>query len=106
MVEPARRGSKYAAINPGAGQRRFSSVWLGCPSTSDKALKPWAPQPARNRAVPFSHRLTPPSQTIRYGRQGHLPARAKIFLGSDKVQFVATFVYNLQYKTPPKVQGK
>jgi len=33
-------------------------------------------------------------QTIRHGRQGHMPAQNEL-LGNDKVQLVAAYVYSL-----------
>jgi cytochrome c oxidase cbb3-type subunit 3 len=43
-------------------------------------------------------------QTIRLGRQGHMPAQADL-LGNDKVQLLAAYVYSLS-KGPDQLAAK
>ncbi len=40
--------------------------------------------------------LTQLEQTIRHGRQGHMPAQNEL-LGNDKVQLLAAYVYSLSH---------
>ena len=43
-------------------------------------------------------------QTIRHGRQGHMPAQSEL-LGNDKVQLLAAYVYSLSHGNKPQAEN-
>ena len=44
-------------------------------------------------------------QTIRYGRQGTMPAQEE-HLGNDKVHLLAAYVYSLSHKNAAETESK
>lgn len=78
-----------------AGQQVFSSTCVACHgSTGTGVAAMGAPDLTQPGGYIYGTSLAQLQQTIRLGRQGHMPAQANL-LGNDKVQVLAAYVYSL-----------
>ena len=78
-----------------AGQQVFSSTCVACHGATGKGTEAMgAPNLTQPGGFIYGTSLAQLQQTIRLGRQGHMPAQADL-LGNDKVQLLAAYVYSL-----------
>lgn len=99
-------GRKYAALDTTPGQPWFSSPRVGWRGTSEKSNEAMGAPTCTQPGGAIFASLNSAIADYPLRSPGSFACSGQNILGSDKVQLVATFVYNLQYKTPPKVQGK
>ncbi|RRV05666.1 cytochrome-c oxidase, cbb3-type subunit III [Pseudomonas sp. v388] len=78
-----------------AGQQVFSSTCVACHGSTGTGVEAMgAPNLTQPGGYIYGTSLAQLQQTIRLGRQGHMPAQADL-LGNDKVQVLAAYVYSL-----------
>jgi cytochrome c oxidase cbb3-type subunit 3 len=78
-----------------AGQQVFSSTCVACHGSTGTGVEAMgAPNLTQPGGYIYGTSLAQLQQTIRLGRQGHMPAQADL-LGNDKVQLLAAYVYSL-----------
>ena len=78
-----------------AGQKIFATNCAACHGPQGKGTPAMgAPDLTASAAWIYGSSLTQIQQTIRNGRQGHMPAQQDI-LGNDKVHLLAAYVYSL-----------
>ena len=78
-----------------AGQKIFATNCAACHGPQGKGTAAMgAPDLTASAAWIYGSSLTQIQQTIRNGRQGHMPAQQDI-LGNDKVHLLAAYVYSL-----------
>ncbi|MEG5266451.1 cytochrome-c oxidase, cbb3-type subunit III [Pseudomonas sp. JDS28PS106] len=78
-----------------AGQQVFSSTCVACHGSKGTGVEAMgAPDLTQPGGYLYGTSLAQLQQTIRLGRQGHMPAQANL-LGNDKVQVLAAYVYSL-----------
>jgi cytochrome c oxidase cbb3-type subunit 3 len=78
-----------------AGQQAFSSTCTACHGANGQGTAAMgAPNLTHPAGFIYGTGLTQLEQTIRHGRQGHMPAQNEL-LGNDKVQLLAAYVYSL-----------
>lgn len=78
-----------SGADPVAGQQVFSSTCVACHGSSGTGVEALgAPDLTQPGGYIYGTSLAQPQQTIRLGRQGHMPAQADL-LGNDKVQMLA-----------------
>ena len=91
---------KGAAFNLQAGQQAYATTCVACHGPEGKGNPLLgAPDLTAPTAFIYGTSLAQLQQTIRHGRQGHMPAQNEL-LGNDKVQLVAAYVYSLSHGTP------
>lgn len=78
-----------------AGQQAFSTTCTACHGANGQGTEAMgAPNLTHPAGFIYGTSLTQLEQTIRHGRQGHMPAQNEL-LGNDKVQLLAAYVYSL-----------
>jgi cytochrome c oxidase cbb3-type subunit 3 len=78
-----------------AGQQTFSTTCAACHGPAGHGTQAMgAPDLTQPSGFIYGSSLAQLQQTIRYGRQGHMPAQTDL-LGNDKVQLLAAYVYSL-----------
>lgn len=86
-----------------AGQQAYSSTCVACHGAAGKGMALMgAPDLTQPSGFIYGTSLAQLQQTIRQGRQGHMPAQAEL-LGNDKVQLLAAYVYSLSKPAAPAV---
>jgi cytochrome c oxidase cbb3-type subunit 3 len=80
-----------------AGQQAFSTTCVACHGATGHGTEAMgAPNLTHPAGFIYGTSLTQLEQTIRHGRQGHMPAQNEL-LGNDKVQLLAAYVYSLSH---------
>jgi cytochrome c oxidase cbb3-type subunit 3 len=80
-----------------AGQQAFSTTCVACHGANGQGTEAMgAPNLTHPAGFIYGTSLTQLEQTIRHGRQGHMPAQNEL-LGNDKVQLLAAYVYSLSH---------
>ena len=88
-----------------AGQQVFSSTCVTCHGSSGTGVEAMgAPDLTQPSGYIYGTSLAQLQQTIRLGRQGHMPAQADL-LGNDKVHVLAAYVYSLS-RSPDQLPEK
>ena len=78
-----------------AGQQAFSTMCVACHGANGQGTEAMgAPNLTQPAGFIYGTSLAQLEQTIRHGRQGHMPAQNEL-LGNDKVQLLAAYVYSL-----------
>ncbi len=78
-----------------AGQQAFSTMCVACHGANGQGTEAMgAPNLTQPAGFIYGTSLAQLQQTIRHGRQGHMPAQNEL-LGNDKVQLLAAYVYSL-----------
>lgn len=84
-----------AKADPVAGQKIFATTCVACHGPEGKGMQVLgAPDLTRPGAFIYGSSYAQLQQTIRYGRQGQMPAQEAI-QGNDKVHILAAYVYSL-----------
>lgn len=95
-----RRLPEDANADAGNGQKLFAANCVACHGAEGKGTPMLgAPDLTRPAAFIYGSSFAQLQQTIRYGRQGQMPAQAQL-QGNDKVHVLAAYVYSLSH--PPK----
>lgn len=82
-----------------AGQKLFSTTCVACHGATGQGTQAMgAPNLTQPAGFIYGSSLAQLQQTIRYGRQGQMPAQTDL-LGNDKVQLLAAYVYSLSQGT-------
>ncbi|MFB4393650.1 MULTISPECIES: cytochrome-c oxidase, cbb3-type subunit III [unclassified Pseudomonas] len=82
-------------VDVDAGQKLFAANCVACHGPSGKGTPAMgAPDLTHPQAFIYGSSFAQLQQTIRYGRQGQMPAQAEI-QGNDKVHLLAAYVYSL-----------
>lgn len=85
-----------------AGQQTFSTTCAACHGPTGQGTQAMgAPDLTQPAGFIYGSSLAQLQQTIRYGRQGHMPAQTDL-LGNDKVQLLAAYVYSLSQDNSQK----
>ncbi|MCC6075492.1 cytochrome-c oxidase, cbb3-type subunit III [Pseudomonas sp. GCM10022188] len=83
-----------------AGQKIFATNCVACHGPAGKGTPMMgAPDLTASTGWIYGSSLPQLQQTIRFGRQGHMPAQTEL-LGNDKVHLLAAYVYSLSQKAP------
>ncbi|MFS2161241.1 cytochrome-c oxidase, cbb3-type subunit III [Pseudomonas sp. Pseusp122] len=91
--------------NLAAGQQVFSTTCVACHGATGQGTEAMgAPNLTQPGGFIYGSSLAQLQQTIRLGRQGHMPAQSEL-LGNDKVQLLAAYVYSLS-NGPDQPAGK
>jgi len=86
--------------DPAKGQQIFASNCVACHGPEGKGTPLMgAPDLTHPQAFIYGSSFAQLQQTIRYGRQGQMPAQADI-QGHDKVHLLAAYVYSLSQPQP------
>ncbi len=85
-------------IDLAAGQQAFSTTCVACHGVEGKGNPMLGAPNLTNRVWLYGSSFNQVQQTIRYGRNGHMPAQEN-FLGNDKVHLLAAYVYSLSDDT-------
>ncbi|MCX5510355.1 cytochrome-c oxidase, cbb3-type subunit III [Pseudomonas sp. BJa3] len=93
--------------DPAKGQEIFASNCVACHGPTGKGTPAMgAPDLTHPQAFIYGSSFAQLQQTIRYGRQGQMPAQQDI-QGNDKVHLLAAYVYSLsQDEVPETVTAK
>ncbi|WP_349970621.1 cytochrome-c oxidase, cbb3-type subunit III [Pseudomonas caspiana] len=84
-----------AKADPVAGQKIFATTCVACHGPEGKGMQVLgAPDLTHPGAFIYGSSYAQLQQTIRYGRQGQMPAQEAI-QGNDKVHILAAYVYSL-----------
>ncbi|OUM36269.1 cytochrome-c oxidase, cbb3-type subunit III [Pseudomonas putida] len=84
-----------AKADPAKGKEIFASNCVACHGPEGKGTPAMgAPDLTHPQAFIYGSSFAQLQQTIRYGRQGQMPAQAEI-QGNDKVHLLAAYVYSL-----------
>lgn len=79
-----------------AGQKVFASTCFACHGADGKGTPSMgAPNLTKPSAFIYGSSLAQLQQTIRYGRNGHMPAQLQYVGSEDKVHLLAAYVYSL-----------
>jgi len=85
----------------GAGQKIFASTCFACHGADGKGTPSMgAPNLTNPSAFIYGSSFAQLQQTIRYGRNGHMPAQLQYVGSEDKVHLLAAYVYSLSQKQP------
>ncbi|MBA1200943.1 cytochrome-c oxidase, cbb3-type subunit III [Pseudomonas capeferrum] len=88
---------KADAVN---GQKIFATSCVACHGPEGKGTPAMgAPDLTHPRAFIYGSSFAQLQQTIRYGRQGQMPAQEQL-QGNDKVHLLAAYVYSLSQQEP------
>ncbi|SEI65291.1 cytochrome c oxidase cbb3-type subunit 3 [Azotobacter beijerinckii] len=90
-----------ARVNLAEGQKIFQSNCAVCHGPEGKGQHAMGAPNLTDSVWLYGSSLTNVQQTLRYGRNGNMPAH-KEFLGNDKVHLVAAYVYSLSNKATGK----
>ena len=89
-----------------AGQSIFNSNCMACHGPEGKGMPMMgAPDLTHSTGWIYGSSLAQLQQTIRYGRNGQMPAQ-DAYLGNDKVHLLAAYVYNLSQQAAEKTAEK
>ncbi len=89
-----------------AGQTIFNSNCMACHGPEGKGMPMMgAPDLTHSTGWIYGSSLAQLQQTIRYGRNGQMPAQ-DAYLGNDKVHLLAAYVYNLSQQAAEKTAEK
>lgn len=78
-----------------AGKHAYETTCVACHGPGGKGMPMMgAPDLTQPAAFIYGTHLVQLQQTIRHGRQGHMPAQNEL-LGNDKVQLLAAYVFSL-----------
>ena len=84
-----------------AGQKIFASTCFACHGADGKGTPSMgAPNLTNPSAFIYGSSFAQLQQTIRYGRNGHMPAQLQYVGSEDKVHLLAAYVYSLSQKRP------
>ena len=84
-----------------AGKKVFSSTCFACHGADGKGTPSMgAPNLTNPSAFIYGSSFAQLQQTIRYGRNGHMPAQLQYVGSEDKVHLLAAYVYSLSQKQP------
>ena len=82
-------------VDLNAGKHAFETTCVACHGANGKGMQAMgAPDLTVPEAYIYGTSLGQLQQTIRHGRQGHMPAQNEL-LGNDKVQLLAAYVFSL-----------
>ena len=85
------------AVDLAAGKQAFDTTCVACHGATGKGTPIMgAPDLTQPAAFIYGTSLAQLQQTIRHGRQGHMPAQNEL-LGNDKVQLLAAYVFSLSH---------
>ncbi len=88
-----------------AGKQQFATNCTACHGAEGKGMPMMgAPDLTKPAAWIYGSSLTQIQQTLRYGRNGQMPAQEQ-YLGNDKVHLLAAYVYSLSQQ-PAEVASK
>ena len=91
---PLAQGTTF---NLDAGKQAYDTTCVACHGANGKGNPLMgAPDLTTPAAFIYGTSLAQLQQTIRHGRQGHMPAQNEL-LGNDKVQLVAAYVFSLSH---------
>ncbi|MDU9398655.1 cytochrome-c oxidase, cbb3-type subunit III [Pseudomonas sp. zfem003] len=97
---------KDANANPENGKAIFAANCVACHGPEGKGTPAMgAPNLTHPNAFIYGSSFAQLQQTIRYGRQGMMPAQEE-HLGNDKVHLLAAYVYSLSHKGATEAEGK
>ncbi|MBC3955436.1 cytochrome-c oxidase, cbb3-type subunit III [Pseudomonas triticifolii] len=92
-----------AKADPVAGQKLYASSCIACHGAEGKGLAVLgAPDLTQPGGFIYGTSFAQLQQTIRYGRQGQMPAQ-KATQGDDRVHILAAYVYSLSRQEKPAV---
>ena len=77
-----------------AGQQSYNTMCVACHGPEAKGNPLMGSPNLSDRIWLYGSSFAQVQQTIRYGRNGQMPAQAD-FLGNDKVHLLAAYVYSL-----------
>ena len=87
-----------AKADPAKGQQIFATNCVACHGPEGKGTPAMgAPNLTHPQAFIYGSSFAQLQQTIRYGRQGQMPAQAQM-QGNDKVHLLAAYVYSLSHQ--------
>jgi cytochrome c oxidase cbb3-type subunit 3 len=90
-----------AKADPAAGQKLFAANCAACHGPEGKGTAAMgAPDLTHPAAFIYGSSFAQLQQTIRYGRQGQMPAQ-ELLQGNDKVHLLAAYVYSLSHGEKP-----
>jgi cytochrome c oxidase cbb3-type subunit 3 len=90
-----------AKADPVAGQKIFAANCVACHGPEGKGTPALgAPNLTHPAAFIYGSSFAQLQQTIRYGRQGQMPAQ-ELLQGNDKVHLLAAYVYSLSHGDKP-----
>jgi cytochrome c oxidase cbb3-type subunit 3 len=93
----SRKLPEDAKADPVAGQKIFAANCVACHGPQGKGTPALgAPDLTRSGAFIYGSSFAQLQQTIRYGRQGQMPAQ-EASQGNDKVHILAAYVYSLSH---------
>ena len=88
-----------------AGQKIFASTCFACHGADGKGTPSMgAPDLTQPSAFIYGSSFAQLQQTIRYGRNGHMPAQLQYVGSEDKVHLLAAYVYSLSQQKQPLTQ--
>ncbi len=79
-----------------AGQQAYSTMCVACHGPEGKGNHLLGAPNLSDRIWLYGSSFSQVQQTIRHGRNGHMPAQEN-FLGNDKVHLLAAYVYSLSH---------
>ncbi len=87
-----------AKADPAKGKEIFATNCVACHGPEGKGTPAMgAPNLTHPQAFIYGSSFAQLQQTIRYGRQGQMPAQAQM-QGNDKVHLLAAYVYSLSHQ--------
>ncbi|GFM83709.1 Cbb3-type cytochrome c oxidase subunit [Pseudomonas cichorii] len=90
-----------AKADPVAGQKIFATTCVACHGPEGKGMQALgAPDLTHPGAFIYGSSFAQLQQTIRYGRQGQMPAQ-EVTQGNDKVHLLAAYIYSLSRQEKP-----
>ncbi|MDH4562537.1 cytochrome-c oxidase, cbb3-type subunit III [Pseudomonas sp. BN411] len=97
---------KDVKADPEAGKAIFAANCVACHGAEAKGTPAMgAPNLTHPNAFIYGSSYAQLQQTIRYGRQGTMPAQEQV-LGNDKVHLLAAYVYSLSQKPAAEAEAK
>ena len=95
-----------AKADPANGQKLFATNCVACHGPEGKGTPAMgAPNLTHPQAFIYGSSFAQLQQTIRYGRQGQMPAQQEI-QGNDKVHLLAAYVYSLSHQADKATDAK
>jgi cytochrome c oxidase cbb3-type subunit 3 len=82
-----------------AGQKAFATNCAACHGAEGKGTPAMGAPNLTDRTWLYGSSFAQVQQTLRYGRNGKMPAQQDM-LGNDKVHLLAAYVYSLSQKAP------
>ncbi len=84
-------------VDVAAGQQLFATNCVACHGPEGKGVQAMGAPNLTDKTWLYGSSFAQVQQTLRYGRNGRMPAQAE-FLGNDKVHLLAAYVYSLSQK--------